>query len=48
MPGGTDPPNHHESDTEGDLDYVPEGEEQGLILPHVIFRGGLRGIAFRL
>jgi len=31
MPVAADASNHHESDSEDDLDYVPEGDERGVI-----------------
>jgi hypothetical protein len=31
MPVAADASNHHESDSEDDTDYVPEGEERGVI-----------------
>lgn len=34
MPAAADTLNHHESDSEDDLDYVPEGEERGMIYFH--------------
>ena len=32
MPAAADASIHHASDSEDDLDYVPEGEERGVIL----------------
>ncbi len=31
--------NHHNSDSEDDLDYVPGGEGQGVINPVACFKG---------
>jgi len=47
MPAAADPSNH-ESDSEEDLDYVPEGEERGLIHTPAQFSRNLQALTSRL
>lgn len=48
MPAEADASNHHASDSEDDLDYVPEGEERGVIYTVNQLFGDLRSLTFRL
>jgi len=47
MPAAADVSNHHESDSEDDLDYVP-GEGRGVIYTVGLLFGDLYSLTFRL
>jgi len=48
MPAAADASKHHESDSEDDLDYVPEGGERGMIYTVGLLFGDLYSLTFRL
>ena len=48
MPVAADASNHHESDSEDDLDYVPEGEGRGMIYSVGLLFGDLYSLTLRL